>query len=69
MQNMKISVNNKETEITPETSVYELAISLRLPDKGVAIAVNNRMVPRTAWETTGLQENDSLVIIQAACGG
>ena len=69
MQNMKISVNNKETEITPGTSVQALAISLRLPDKGVAIAVNNRMVPRTAWATTGLQESDSLVIIQAACGG
>lgn len=66
---MRISVNNKETEITPGTSVRDLATSLRLPDKGIAIAVNNRMVPRTAWETTGLQENDNLVIIKAACGG
>ena len=39
------------------------------PEKGIAIAVNNRMVPRIEWEKCVLHPNDSLVVIKAACGG
>lgn len=66
---MKISVNNKEMEIAPETSINQLAASLELPDKGVAIAMNNKMIPRTNWESHQVLENDNIIIIKAACGG
>ena len=66
---MKISVNNKETEIANGGTLADLAAQLELPAQGVAIAVNNKMVPRTQWNATILNENDSLVIIKAACGG
>lgn len=66
---MKISVNNKETEIANGGTLADLAAQLELPAQGVAIAVNNKMVPRTQWNDTILNENDSLVIIKAACGG
>lgn len=66
---MKISVNNKETEMANGSTLVDLAAQLELPAQGVAIAVNNKMVPRTQWNDTILNENDSLVIIKAACGG
>ena len=66
---MKISVNNKETDIANGGTLADLAAQLELPAQGVAIAVNNKMVPRTQWNDTILNENDSLVIIKAACGG
>lgn len=66
---MKISVNNKETEIANGSTLADLAAQLELPAQGVAIAVNNKMVPRAQWNDTILNENDSLVIIKAACGG
>ena len=66
---MKVLVNNKETELAQESSISDLAIQLQLPPQGVAIAVNNRMIPRSEWHTYMLQANDSLVIIKAACGG
>lgn len=66
---MKISVNNKETEIDPKTTVDLLVSSLQLPGQGVAVAVNNKMIPRAAWQTVELQPGDNLVIIKAACGG
>lgn len=65
---MKIQINNRETE-TSAASLLALAADLGLPEKGVAMAVGNRMVPRTEWEQTLLKENDSIVIIKAACGG
>ena len=66
---MKVFVNNKETELTQGNTVADLALQLGLPQQGVAIAVQNRMVPRTEWSTKELQEGDNLVIIKAACGG
>ncbi|RGN48568.1 MULTISPECIES: sulfur carrier protein ThiS [unclassified Bacteroides] len=66
---MKVLVNNKEQEVTSDTSVSTLAQSLQLPEKGIAIAVNNRMVSRTEWDGFVLKENDNIVIIKAACGG
>lgn len=65
---MTIQINNKATE-TNAQNLQELANELALPEKGVAVAVANKMIPRTAWSATALQENDSVVIIKAACGG
>ena len=65
---MKVQVNNKEVETTA-TSLTLLAEELQLPLAGIALAVNNKMVPRTEWDTFTLHENDHLVIIKAACGG
>lgn len=66
---MKISVNNKETELIEGNTVADLAHQMELPAQGVAIALHNRMIPRTEWGNTLLQPGDSLVIIKAACGG
>ena len=66
--NMKVQVNNKEVETTAST-LAQLATQLQLPENGVAIAVNNRMIPRPQWDGFGLQENDNLIVIKAACGG
>jgi len=65
---MKIKINNEMTE-TLATSLQELAQELALPEKGVAVAVSNRMVPRIEWSSTTLKEGDDVIIIKAACGG
>ena len=65
---MNIIINNKATE-TQAQNVQALADELALPQKGVAIAIANKMVPRGEWESTALHENDNVVIIKAACGG
>ena len=65
---MKISINNKEVE-AGATLLISLTEELALPARGVAIAVNNRMIPRTDWNKFALIKGDSIVIIQAACGG
>lgn len=67
-QKMKISVNNKPME-TEAANLLLLAEELALPQRGVAMALNNRMIPRADWGTTPLAEGASIVIIQAACGG
>lgn len=65
---MNITINNKPTDTQAE-NLAQLAAELELPLKGVAVAINNKMIPRTDWEATSLAENDNVVIIKAACGG
>ncbi len=66
---MKVKVNSKETEVAEGSKLADLAIQLKLPTQGIAIGLNNKLIPRTDWNTQELHENDSLVIIKAACGG
>lgn len=65
---MKITVNNKELE-TQAVTLLQLTEELSLPAQGIALAVNNRMIPRTAWADQALTEGAVIVIIKAACGG
>ena len=66
---MKVKVNSKETEVAEGSKLADLAIQLELPTQGIAIGLNNKLIPLTDWNTQELHENDSLVIIKAACGG
>jgi sulfur carrier protein len=65
---MKIKVNNKEVE-TGASHLLQLSQQLELPQTGIAVAVNNHMVPRTEWEHFAIHEEDELIIIKAVCGG
>ena len=65
---MTIIINNKQHETQAKT-VSELAAQLQLPAKGVAIAIDNELKPRTTWDDTILQEGATITIIKAACGG
>lgn len=65
---MNIKINGKLHE-TSATNITALLTELGLPDRGVAVGVNNRMVPRTEWGTAPLTEGMSLVVIKAAAGG
>ena len=46
---MKLFVNSKETELTADAHIRELANQLQLPEQGIALAVNNKMIPRSEW--------------------
>ena len=65
---MKVLINNKEVE-TEAVTLLQLTNELSLPAQGVAVAVDNRMVPRAGWTDYALSEGISIVIIKAACGG
>jgi sulfur carrier protein len=67
-QKMKVLINNKEVE-TAAVTLLQLTEELSLPAQGIAVAVNNRMIPRTEWTDYVLSAGISIVIIKAACGG
>ena len=65
---MRLKVNDKEVE-TGTTNLFLFSQEQDLPATGIAIAVNNRMVPRSEWDSYTLHEGDSILIIKAVCGG
>lgn len=65
---MNVTVNNKPVE-TGASTLKELALQLELPEKGVAVAVSNKMVPRSEWENFAITEGVSIIVIMASCGG
>ena len=65
---MNIKINGKQTA-TSAADISQLVAELSLPAQGVAIAVSGKMIPRTDWEATALEEGADLFIIKAACGG
>ena len=65
---MNISVNNKSVA-TEATTLLALSEELNLPEKGVAVAIGNQMIPRSEWASTEINEGASIIIIKAACGG
>jgi sulfur carrier protein len=36
---------------------------------GIAVAINDRVIQRSQWETHRLEENDNILVITAAAGG
>lgn len=65
---MNVTVNNKPME-TGASTLKELALQLELPEKGVAVAVSNKMVPRSEWDNFAITEGVSIIVIRASCGG
>lgn len=65
-----ISINNKSYKLQDDGTV-EAAINLveGLPKRGIAIAVNNEVVPSSQWSTKKLSDGDRLTIIKAFYGG
>ena len=65
---MKLKVNDQEVE-SGATTLSLFSLEQNLPATGIAVAVNQRMVPRTEWDSYTLSEGDNIIIIKAVCGG
>ena len=65
---MKLKVNDKEVE-TGATNLSQFFQEQELPVTGIAVAINQRMVPHAEWDSHALNEGDNILIIKAVCGG
>lgn len=67
---MEISINNVKTNVEENTSLANVvATNSGENTKGIAVAVNQNVVPKTNWDNTILQEYDTIIIIKATQGG
>ncbi|HEY1881887.1 MAG TPA: sulfur carrier protein ThiS [Candidatus Cybelea sp.] len=66
---MKATVNGELHELPDEVTVGALLDILGSPRAGIAVAQNDRVVPRAQYDTNRLREGDRLEIIAAVAGG
>ena len=68
---MEITINNQVKNLSDTTLTVQQLLNLEIPDKqkGIAIAINNTVVPRTEWGTKNILQNDNILIIKATQGG
>lgn len=67
---MEITLNNIKKTVEENTSLATVVHSTNGENtKGIAVAINQTVVPKEAWTTTILNQNDAIIIIKATQGG
>lgn len=65
---MIVTVNDNPVEVDDDTTVAALLNRLGFPDKGVAVAMDWSVLPRSGWDTT-LCDGARLEVVTAVQGG
>jgi len=65
---VRVTVNDAEVEVAEDTTVAALLESLGFPDKGVAVAVNWAVLPRSQWGSA-IPADALLEVVTAVQGG
>lgn len=67
---MRIHVNDTPSEVADSSTLADLARDLGLATRrGVAVAINDAVIPRSAWPAHALSDGDRVLVIQATQGG
>jgi sulfur carrier protein len=66
---MIITYNGDAITLAETISVTDFIIERKLASKGIAVAINNQIIPKSNWDETIIKENDQLLIITATQGG
>lgn len=68
---VKIVVNGSEVELDAGARVSDAVATVRKDGstRGIAVAVNGTVVPRSSWEQTRLDDADRIEVLTAVAGG
>ena len=67
---MTITINDESQRLSDGSTLLDLIQKLQLTERtGIAVAVNEAVVTRSAWPDWSLNETDRVTIIQATQGG
>jgi sulfur carrier protein len=65
---MIVTVNDEAVEVDEATTVASLLDTLGFPDRGVAVAVDWAVLPRSRWQTA-LSDGARVEVVTAVQGG
>ncbi|MFH6987002.1 sulfur carrier protein ThiS [Flavobacterium collinsii] len=68
---MELKINQQIKQFNAESLSIQSLLDLEIPNKqnGIAVAINNNVVPRTNWNQHLVSETDEILIISATQGG
>ncbi|KUI02776.1 MULTISPECIES: sulfur carrier protein ThiS [Mycobacterium] len=65
---MKVLVNDEAVEVDASTTVAALLARLGFPEKGIAVAVDWSVLPKSDWDTA-LSDGARVEVVTAVQGG
>ncbi|HEY4468900.1 MAG TPA: sulfur carrier protein ThiS [Klebsiella sp.] len=66
---MQVWFNDEPLQCAEATSVATLLIQLEQLQPGIALALNQHILPSERWEDHLLQEGDQILLFQVIAGG
>lgn len=66
---LTIELNQTPTTLSRPMTLNEMLSELDIPARGLALAVNQTVVPQTQWDSTPVNDRDSIQLFQAIAGG
>jgi sulfur carrier protein len=66
---VRLIVNGNPREVAGALDLSGLVAELTTAARGVAVAVNGEVVPRSGWAERALREGDQVEVLTAAQGG
>lgn len=63
------SVNGEPWDGPEGVTIAALVAHRGLPDRGIAVARNGEVVPRSSWEAVTVEPGDTVDIVTAVAGG
>ena len=64
-----ITVNGEDHLLTEDMTMRRLLEFLGLPEKGIAVAVDGSVLPKSRWDTTDVQKGWNIDVLTAVQGG
>jgi sulfur carrier protein len=68
---MQLKINNQIKQFPADALSIQAMLDIEIPQKqnGIAVAINNTVIPKSDWNSHNLNETDDILIISATQGG
>jgi sulfur carrier protein len=69
LSTVTVEINGEGCQVSAGTTVAGVVARWCASSDGIAVARNGEVVPRSAWPSTSLRQDDRVEIVTAAAGG
>ena len=68
---MELKINNQTKQFPLDSLTVQALLDIEIPEKqnGIALAINNTVIPKYEWNSHFLKPTDNILIISATQGG
>jgi sulfur carrier protein len=64
-----ITVNGQDHELIEQLTMRQLLTRLSMPEKGIAVAVDGVVLPKSRWDVTTVEKGCNIEVLTAVQGG
>ena len=68
---MELKINHQIKQFSADALSIQALLDIEIPQKqnGIAVAINNTVIPKSDWNSHSLNQTDEILIISATQGG